>query len=121
VIELRSDRDIIWETARLNKGKDMTIIIRANNIELPLDLSTLKITDEQFYHLCVTNPEQPLELTAEGLLVVMSPVGGNSGRRELKLGSQLLNWNEKVELGEVFSSSTIFKLPLSSKRSPDVA
>jgi hypothetical protein len=33
----------------------------------------------------------------------MSPVGGNSGRRELNLGSQLLNWNEKVELGEVFS------------------
>ena len=30
----------------------------------PLNLSSLKLTDEQFYQLCITNPEQPLELTA---------------------------------------------------------
>jgi Uma2 family endonuclease len=96
--------------------------IRTQGIEsLPIDLSTLKLTDEQFYHLCVTNPEQPLELTAQGVLVVMPPVGGESGRRELKLGGQLLAWNEATELGEVFSSSTIFKLPLGSQRSPDAA
>jgi Uma2 family endonuclease len=97
-------------------------IIRAHGVDsLPMDISTLKLTDEQFYQLCVTNPEQPLELTAQGVLIVMSPVGGDSGRREIKLGAQLLNWNEDTELGEVFSSSTIFKLPLGSQRSPDVA
>jgi hypothetical protein len=30
---------------------------------LPLDFSTLRLTDEQFYQLCISNPEQPLELT----------------------------------------------------------
>jgi Uma2 family endonuclease len=88
---------------------------------LPLDLSTLKLTDEQFDRLCVANPEQPLELTAQGVLVVMSPVGGESGEREADLCGQLYVWNHSYKLGKVFSSSTIFKLPLGSKRSPDAA
>jgi Uma2 family endonuclease len=88
---------------------------------LPLNLSTLKLTDEQFYQLCIANPEQPLELTAAGVLIVMSPVGGESGDRELNLGSQLYVWNQSTDLGKAFSSSTIFKLPLGSQRSPDAA
>jgi Uma2 family endonuclease len=88
---------------------------------LPLDLSTLKLTDEQFYQLCIANPEQALELTAAGVLNVMSPVGGESGKREADLLVDLGIWNRQTRLGEVFSSSTIFKLPLGSQRSPDVA
>jgi Uma2 family endonuclease len=87
----------------------------------PLDLSSLKLTDEQFYQLCITNPEQPLELTSEGVLIVMPPVGGESGNRELELGTDLSIWNRTTGLGKVFSSSTIFKLPLGSQRSPDAA
>jgi Uma2 family endonuclease len=79
------------------------------------------LTDEQFYELCIANPEQPLELTAAGVLIVMSPVGGESGKRELNLGAQIFIWNQTTRLGEVFSSSTIFKLPLGSQRSPDVS
>jgi Uma2 family endonuclease len=87
----------------------------------PLNLSSLKLTDEQFYQLCLTNPEQPLELTAEGVLIVMPPVGGESGNRKLELGTDLSIWNRASGLGKVFSSSTIFKLPLGSQRSPDAA
>ena len=88
---------------------------------LPLDLSTLNLTDEQFDQLCIANPEQPLELTAAGVLITMSPVGGESGREESRLNARVFIWNEISQLGEVFSSSTIFKLPSGSKRSPDVA
>jgi Uma2 family endonuclease len=42
-------------------------------------------------------------------------------KRELRLGGQVLNWSDATQLGEAFSSSTIFKLPLGGKRSPDVA
>lgn len=87
----------------------------------PLDLSSLKLTDEQFYQLCITNPEQPLELTSEGVLIVMPPVGGESGNKELELGTDLSIWNRTTGLGKTFSSSTIFKLPLGSQRSPDAA
>jgi Uma2 family endonuclease len=87
----------------------------------PLDISTLKLTDEQFYQLCIANPEYSLELTAEGVLIVMAPVGGESGNKEMELGADLTLWNRQTRLGKVFSSSTIFKLPLGGKRSPDAA
>jgi Uma2 family endonuclease len=86
-----------------------------------LDFSTIRLTDEQFYQLCMANPEQPLELTSTGVLIVISPVGGESGNREANLGAQVYNWNEQTELGAVFSSSTIFRLPLGGQRSPDAA
>lgn len=87
----------------------------------PLNLSSLKLTDEQFYQLCIANPEQPLELTSEGVLIVMPPVGGESGNREADLLIDLGIWNRQTQRGKVFSSSTIFKLPLGSQRSPDAA
>lgn len=86
-----------------------------------LNFSTLHLTDEQFYQLCLANPEQPLELTAKGVLIVMSPVGGESGNYELELGTDLTIWNRNTKLGKVFSSSTVFRLPLGSQRSPDVS
>jgi Uma2 family endonuclease len=88
---------------------------------LPLNLSTLKLTAEQFYELCIANPDRSLELTSEGVLIVMPPVGGDSGRSEASSIAQLYIWNQISALGEVFSSSTIFKLPLGSQRSPDAA
>jgi Uma2 family endonuclease len=88
---------------------------------LPINLSTLKLTDEQFAQLCLSNPELSFELTAAGVLVVIAPVGGESGKREASLITDLSIWNRQTRLGEVFSSSTIFILPNGAKRSPDAA
>jgi Uma2 family endonuclease len=99
----------------------MTVVGSDTRNSLSLDLSTLKLNDEQFYQLCVANPEHPLELTREGVLVVMPPVGGESGNKEMELGADLTIWNRQTRLGKVFSSSTIFKLPLGGKRSPDAS
>jgi Uma2 family endonuclease len=88
---------------------------------LLLDVSTLRLTDDQFYQLCISNPEAQLELTAQGVPVAMSPVGGDSGKREANLITDLNIWNRRTGLGEVFSSSTVFKLPRGSQRSPDAA
>ncbi len=88
---------------------------------LCLDFSTVKLTDEQFYQLCIKNADRKLELTAQGVLIVMAPVGGESGNREADLITDLNNWNRRTQLGKVFSSSTIFKLPDGSQRSPDAA
>jgi Uma2 family endonuclease len=99
----------------------MTLAVVDRSNLLPLEIGTLNFTAEQFERLCAANPDRSLELTAKGELVVMPPVGGESGRGELKLGSRVLNWNEETGLGEAFSSSTIFMLPDGSQRSPDVA
>jgi Uma2 family endonuclease len=48
-------------------------------------------------------------------------VGGNTGKQEANLIVKVGVWNEQTQLGEVFSSSTIFRLPNGGYRSPDVA
>lgn len=88
---------------------------------LTIAASTMLLSDEQFYQLCRQNEALRFEMSAEGELIVMSPVGGESGKRESRLIARVDVWNEATQLGEVFSSSTIFRLPNGAKRSPDVA
>jgi Uma2 family endonuclease len=86
-----------------------------------LNLDAVKLTDDQFYQLCQDNRDLRLELTSFGELIVMPPVGGESGRTEAGFIIDIGNWNRRTQLGEVFSSSTVFKLPNGAQRSPDVA
>lgn len=86
-----------------------------------LNLKAVEFTDEQFYHLCLANPDRQLELTAKGELIITPPVEGISGNRESNLNGQVWLWNQQTQLGYVFSSSTIFRLPNGGNRSPDVA
>ncbi len=90
-------------------------------LPLKVNLDRVQFTDEQFYQLCLSNPELTIERDAEGRLIVMSPVGGDSGSREMDLGGEVYIWNRQTQLGKVFSSSTLFKLPGGGDRSPDVA
>lgn len=88
---------------------------------LKVDLKHVELTDEQFYQLCITNPDLNIERNAQGALIVMPPVGGDSGKREASFITDLMIWNRQSKLGEVFSSSTMFKLPGGGDRSPDAA
>lgn len=88
---------------------------------LKLHIQQVHLSDEQFYQLCIQNPDLQIERTAKGVLLVMSPVGGESGNREMELGGELYIWNKQTQLGKVFSSSTIFELPNGGRRSPDVS
>ncbi|PAX53311.1 hypothetical protein CK510_14680 [Brunnivagina elsteri CCALA 953] len=51
----------------------------------------------------------------------MSPTGGETGNRNLDLLGQLWLWNRQNNLGKAFDSSTGFKLPNGSTRSPDAS
>ena len=86
-----------------------------------LNLNAVNLSDEQFYQLCHSNDEWRLEQTAQGELIIMPPIGTISGNRESDLNGFVWLWNRQTKLGKVFSSSTIFTLPNSAKRSPDVA
>jgi Uma2 family endonuclease len=89
------------------------ITINFNNV--------VKLTDDQFYQLCRDNPELKFERNQWGQLIVMPPTGGETGKRNAKLTARFVLWNEQTELGEVFDSSTCFKLPNGPDRSPDVS
>jgi Uma2 family endonuclease len=95
--------------------------LETNPLLLDVHSITLRVTPEEFEKLCYDNPERSFELTASGELIVMLPVGGESGNSELELGIDLGIWNRRTRLGKIFSSSTIFVLPNGAQRSPDAA
>lgn len=88
---------------------------------LKLNFNTVNFTDEQFYQLCQKNSDLKFERTSTGELIIMPSVGGESGNREAEFIIDLGIWNRQTGLGYTFSSSTIFKLPNGSDRSPDAA
>lgn len=83
--------------------------------------SIIEISDEQFYQLCTQNPETQFERNCEGEILIMPPTGGETGKRNANLIVQLAIWNQQAKLGEVFDSSTGYKLPNGANRSPDVS
>ncbi|MBD2604282.1 Uma2 family endonuclease [Scytonema hofmannii FACHB-248] len=89
------------------------ITINFNNV--------VKLSDDQFYQLCRDNPDVKFERNELGEIIVMSPTGGETGKSNAKLTTRFVLWNEETKLGEVFDSSTCFKLPNGSDRSPDVS
>jgi Uma2 family endonuclease len=91
-----------------------------NTYTLNLD-SVIELTDDQFYKLCRNNPDLKFERNAHGELIVMPPTGGETGRRNTNLIIDVGNWNRRTQLGQVFDSSTCFKLPNGADRSPDVS
>ena len=87
-----------------------------------LDLSPIiQLTHEQFYQLCMANRDVAMERSPTGELIIMTPIGGERGIQEANLIGKVVLWNEQAQLGFVFSSSTVFKLPNGGDRSPDVA
>lgn len=96
--------------------------METNNLTLP-PLLTLKLdlTGEQFWQLCQDNQDFQFERTATGEIIIMPPTGGNTGKRNVKLITQLDLWNSQTRLGEVFDSNTGFTLPNGADRSPDAS
>ncbi|MBS9383193.1 MAG: Uma2 family endonuclease [Dolichospermum sp. BR01] len=81
----------------------------------------IQLSDQQFYQLCRENPEVKFERNAKGEILIMSPTGGGTGKRNFEIGVEFGIWNRKYKLGVCFDSSTCFKLPNGANRSPDVA
>jgi Uma2 family endonuclease len=81
----------------------------------------LDLTEEQFFALCQLNRDLQIERTAEGEWSIMTPVAGSSGRGEARILIRLGVWAEQDGTGQVFSSSTGFRLPNGAVRAPDAS
>ena len=92
--------------------------LTAAPLMLPWDL---RLTPEQFERVCQANPEAVLELAADGQLISVTPTGGETGARCLRLGQRLLLWADGPGAGAwiAFDSSTGFRLADGSVLSPD--
>jgi len=81
----------------------------------------IQLTENQFYQLCRENPEVKFERNTKGEILIMSPTGGETGKRNVEVAADFVFWNRQTKLGVCFDSSTCFKLPNGANRSPDVA
>jgi Uma2 family endonuclease len=81
----------------------------------------LTTNPQQFYQLCQDNPDIKYERNAQEEIIIMPPTGGETGRKNSYLIMKVGVWNEEKQLGVCFDSSTCFRLPVGSDRSPDVA
>ena len=77
------------------------------------------LTDDEFYDFCQENDAVQMERNANGEILIMSPTGGITGKRNKNVLYELETWNRQYQLGETFDSSTGFKLPNGATRSPD--
>jgi len=91
-----------------------------NSLTISLD-SVIELSDEQFYQLCRKNSDLKFERNAQGDITIMAPTGSETGLRNSDLNADLVFWNRRTKLGFVFDSSSGFKLPNGSDRSPDAA
>lgn len=78
------------------------------------------VTDEELLDLSRRNPGYQFERNARGKLSVTFR-GSKSGNRNGRVMGQLANWADRHGGGLVFDSSTGFKLPDGSVRSPDAS
>ena len=86
-------------------------------LRLPSDL----IDPEEFFAICQLNDALRLEREANGDVIIMPPVAGSSGRRNIKVSYHLEHWHVQTGLGVAFDSSTGFTLPDGSVLSPDAS
>jgi Uma2 family endonuclease len=100
-------------------------VASANPVEfVPIRLHvppTARMDDAQFFAFCQANKDLRIERTAQGDIEIMPPTGGLSGSRNAYITRALGNWAEAEGSGEVFDSSTGFRLADGATRSPDAA
>jgi Uma2 family endonuclease len=101
------------------------LLVKSEQMPLPIDLSSLttilKVSDQQFYDFCRTNPDLRIERNAKGEIIVMPPAFADTGNRNGRVFGQLFVWSETDSTGEAFDSSSGFTLPNGATRSPDAA
>lgn len=98
------------------------IAVRSEPVPINLQVgSALGLSDDELFELCAQNPELRIERTAEGNLIVMTPVGGESSHRNLLIATALALWADEDGTGTAFDSSAGFLLPNGAMRSPDTS
>jgi len=76
---------------------------------------------DEFFAFCQANGEYRFERTSQGDLVIMTPTGGDTGRRNFRLYVPFGIWCDQDGTGIAFDSSTGFWLRNGALRSPDLS
>ena len=88
---------------------------------LILNASSLELTENEFFNLCKDNDWLRFERTAEKQILIMTPSGLETSKRNSEIAGQLWQWNKTKMLGYVFDSNSGFTLPNGAVRAPDAS
>lgn len=90
------------------------------DVELPVRLRpSVPMSDDELMAFSESNKPCKVERLASGEILLKSPDGFESSRREAYVVHQLFAWAESDGRGEAFSSNAGFNLPDGSTLSPD--
>ncbi len=79
------------------------------------------MTDDEYFQFCVDKPDVRIERSAEGDILIMPPVGGESSFRNSELSAELRAWARRDGRGRAFDSSVQYFLPSGAAYSPDAS
>ena len=79
------------------------------------------MSDDELLRFCAANDVLRIEREPNGELTIMSPTGTDVGDVDSEINYQLRSWANLNNTGKAFGSSTGFRLPDGSMRSPDAA
>jgi Uma2 family endonuclease len=80
-----------------------------------------RFTSADFAVFAAENPDLRLEMTSEGEMIVMMPVGPSGSNRNANLTAELIIWARQDNSGIAFDATAGFKLPNGAERSPDAS
>jgi Uma2 family endonuclease len=81
----------------------------------------MRMSDDDFYALCMANPDVWFERSSQGEIVIVPPAGGESSFRSGDAFAQLSQWTRRDRGGRAFDASAAFFLPTGAALSPDAA
>ena len=85
-----------------------------------INMRMFDMTDDAFFDFCQANDHLKLERNPDGTILFMELTGGISGENNTEITTDLNIWKRRNG-GHVYDSSTGFRLPDGSVRSPDAA
>lgn len=88
---------------------------------IELRYKPLSLDDDEFYEFCRQNDQLKIERDSEGTIFILSDTGGTTGMLNAIITYWLMHWHLSSTSGFVFDSSTAFRLPNTSVRSPDAS
>ena len=80
-----------------------------------------RVTPDEFWQICVRNPNLKAELTKDGDVIIMPPTGYESSEENVEVVRQLSNWAKLDGSGKVTESNGAYILPNGATRAPDAA
>src|SRR5712691_3974168 len=99
---------------------NMNVILPEEALPAKLTLNPdLRMTDDEYYEFCQSNPDVRFERTANGEIIIVPPAGFESDDRNLEVTTQLRVWAKKDRRGKAFGPTTEFFLPSGAAYSPD--